>query len=175
VIPTVHIQSTRSVTYAGQTVRTLVARAMFPQSKCCAAFFDYVTHKGTSVWLVCIVAQDCAVGCRCKPCYTATRVNKGNPPDRCCLRLRKTFQIASAVNFLKVYSVLWKFFSHVLQSVPLFSVSSRSVSIRLLIKNSVGMWAQVSFVLSQCTRVTDGRTDKQKARGRPCVAFTVAR
>jgi len=36
------------------------------------------------------------------------------------------------------------------------------------------MWAQVSFVLSQCTCLTDGQTDREtdrKALAIPCVAL----
>jgi len=36
------------------------------------------------------------------------------------------------------------------------------------------MWAQVSFILSQCTRLTDGQTDgrtDRKALEIPCVAL----
>jgi len=38
----------------------------------------------------------------------------------------------------------------------------------------IRMWAQVSFVLSQSTRVTDGQTERQtdrKASEIPCVAL----
>jgi len=38
----------------------------------------------------------------------------------------------------------------------------------------IRMWAQVSFVLSQCTRLTDRRTDGQTYRNAfdiPCVAL----
>jgi len=33
------------------------------------------------------------------------------------------------------------------------------------LSHGIRMWAHVSFVLSQCTRLTDGRTDGQKVLG----------
>jgi len=35
----------------------------------------------------------------------------------------------------------------------------------LLVRKLGWMWAQVPFVLSQCTRLTDGQTDRQKGLG----------